>query len=228
MSALALATRYRALLAEASQAPGERLAWSIRAEAGADTATVHLYGAIDGWELDGAKLAQEIRALDVGHIDLRVNSPGGDVFDAIGVYTALAEHRATVTAHVDGLAASAASYIVQAGDTRNIMKPARMMIHDARGLAYGPPPVVRELADILDAVSDDIAGIYADRAGGTVASWRTAMASDTWYSSAEAVKSGLADAVVNPAGGSGKSARAAARAQAAAARHRARVTALRG
>jgi ATP-dependent protease ClpP protease subunit len=189
---VALTERAQQLRAMAGS-PGQPLAWRIMAAG--TSADVYLYGAIDGWDVDGARLAQEIRALDVDAINLRVNSPGGDVFDGVSVYAALTQHRATVTAHIDGLAASAASFIVQAAGQRNIVKPGRMMVHDARGGAWGPPRVLRAGADILDAVSDDMAGIYVDRAGGSVASWRRTMGEDTWYSSAEAVAAGLADAV---------------------------------
>lgn len=234
-AALGRAERVRALAGP----PSDALSWRI-VMATPTRADVYLYGAIDGWDVDGARLAQEIRSLTVDAIDLRVNSPGGDVFDGISVYAALMQHSATVTAHIDGLAASAASFIVQAAPIRNIVKPGRMMVHDARGGAWGPPRVLRQGADILDAVSDDMAGIYADRAGGTVASWRRTMAEDTWYSSAEAVSAGLADVVVSaddptearagrpigqaPATGPVTTARA----QMIAARHRVRTTALRG
>jgi ATP-dependent protease ClpP protease subunit len=76
-----------------------------------------------------------------------------------------------------------------------IAKGARMMIHDAQLVAIGGPADLREFADLADAVSDDIAGIYEDRAGGSVASWRKAMGATTWYSAQEAVDAKLADRV---------------------------------
>jgi ATP-dependent protease ClpP protease subunit len=60
---------------------------------------------------------------------------------------------------------------------------------------------MREYADLLDAVSNDIAGIYAGRAGGKPAAWRTAMTATTWYSATEAVDAGLADSVATKASG---------------------------
>jgi ATP-dependent protease ClpP protease subunit len=72
-----------------------------------------------------------------------------------------------------------------------------MMIHDASGLTIGNASDMRQMADLLDELSNTIATIYADRAGGTTASWRTAMQAETWYGASEAVKAGLADRVAN-------------------------------
>lgn len=232
-----LATRGLALISASAAGPtaDAALAWRIR-QATPTRAEVYLYGALDGWELDGNDLAREIRALAVDQIDLRVNSPGGYVFDGIAVYSALADHPAVVTTHVDGLAASAASFIAQAGATRNIVKPGRMMIHDARGVAIGNAATMREMATILDDVSDSIAQVYADRAGETAAVWRQRMrgtdgADGTWYSAQQAVDVGLADAVTDPAAAgtdNSNAAVASARAQMIAVRHRVRAMARKG
>lgn len=193
----ALADAGRALMARGGDQQAAGMAWRITAQ-DARRAEVYLYGAIDGWELDGSELAQQIRALDVDDIDLRVNSPGGLVFDGIAVHAALSEHPAKVTAHVDGLAASAASFIVQAADERTGVKAARLMIHDARGLALGDAATMREMADLLDDVSDTIAEMYADRAGGSTQMWRQAMTATTWYSARQAADAGLLDSVTEP------------------------------
>lgn len=188
-------------------APGDgvlasRMGLRVESAAAPRRATVYLHGVVgDDWEgLDSATFVPALDALDVDDIDLRINSPGGLVFDGVGIYTALLEHKARVTAHVDGMAASAASFIAQAGDDILVKKPARMMIHDASAVAWGPPALMREVADLLDSLSDDIAGIYADRAGGKASTWRKAMTAETWYSSAQAVAAGLADRVVDSRG----------------------------
>lgn len=231
-----LATRGLAMISASASgpAPDGALAWRIR-QAAPSRAEVYLYGAIDGWDLDGNDLAREIRQLDVDAIDLRVNSPGGYVFDGVAVYAALVEHRASVDAYVDGLAASAASFIFQAADgPRNIIRPGRMMIHDARGIAIGDPAAMRGMAQILDDISAGIAEVYADRAGETAAVWRQRMRDTTWYSAQQAVDAGLADTVVDPArrdddqGSDDSKARATARAQMIRARHRVRTMAQRG
>lgn len=170
--------------------------WRIK---GADTdrAEVFIYGAISDWygDVNASDFVQALSAITAPTIDLRVNSPGGLVFDAVAIYTALREHTARVDVRIDGIAASAASFIAQAGDTITIAKPARMMIHDAQGYTIGGPAEHAEMLALLDDLSDMIAEIYADRAGGTVADWREPMRATTWYSAAAAVDAGLADTV---------------------------------
>jgi hypothetical protein len=105
-----------------------------------------------------------------------------------------------VTTYIDSLAASAGSFIAMAGEDRIIARTGQMMIHDAHGLAIGNATDMRELAELLDMNSDNIAGIYAERAGGTTASWRKAMKNETWYSAAESVKANLATEILQTTG----------------------------
>lgn len=169
--------------------------YRIEAKAGSRSAVVSIYDEI-GWAGTTAKdFAAELRALDADDITLRLNSPGGDAWDGIAIYNALRDHKASVHVVVDGLAASAASFIAQAGDRITMNRGAQMMIHDAAGLAIGNARDMRDMAEVLDRVSDSIAGIYAARSGRPIAEFRTAMARDTWYTAAEAVEAGLADEV---------------------------------
>lgn len=156
---------------------------------------LYVYGMIGGWDLDAAEFVKAVHDLDSSEIDLHVNSPGGFVWDAVSMYEALRSHPATVRTHVDGLAASAASFVALAGDDVSTAPGSRWMVHDAQSVAIGSPAQLREAADLGDAVSDDVAQIYADRAGGTVAGWRAAMTATTWYSAGEAVDAGLAGSV---------------------------------
>lgn len=165
------------------------------------TADIWIYDAIGpsffDESTDAKSFTRDLAALDVDRIVLHINSPGGDFFDGLAIYNALRDHPATVTSVVDGLAASAASFVAQAGETRRMNRAAQMMIHDASGFAVGNAAVMQDLAELLGKVSDSIASIYAERSGGTVEDWRTAMKSETWYTAAEAVDAGLADEAVN-------------------------------
>ena len=161
-----------------------------------NTADVWLYDVIGGW--DGVTASDFVLALaDVkaDSITLHVNSPGGDVFDGIAIYNALRNHVADVTVRIEGLAASAASFIAMAGDEIVIERNAQMMIHDASGLAWGNAATMREMADLLDKCSDNIADIYAQRTGRDVAAWRADMLAETWYSADEALSAGLVDSI---------------------------------
>jgi ATP-dependent protease ClpP protease subunit len=166
----------------------------------AAAAKILVYDVIGGFDNDAGDFVRAVHQLDAKTIDLHINSPGGFVYDGVAMYEALKASPATVNVHIDGLAASAASFLAQAGDTVAIAKAGRMMIHDAQGIGMGSPADMREYADLLDAVSNDISAIYADRAGGKPAAWRSAMQATTWYSAADAVDAGLADRVT---GGSG-------------------------
>jgi ATP-dependent protease ClpP protease subunit len=163
--------------------------------ADAERAKLYVYDVIGGWDLDAAQFVQAVHAIKAPAIDMHINSPGGFVFDAVSMFEAVAAHPAEVTTHVDGLAASAASFLALAGDTVETAKGSRWMIHDAQGIALGSPADLREYADLLDAVSDDISGYYADRAGGKPEMWRAAMQATTWYSAQQSVDAGLADRV---------------------------------
>lgn len=161
----------------------------------AETPKLFVFGMIGGYDNDASEFVQAVHGIDAKTIDLHLNSPGGFVYDGVAMYEALKAHPATVNVHIDGLAASAASFLAQAGDSIEIAKAGRMMIHDAQGIGIGGPADMREYADLLDSVSDDISSLYAARAGGKPAAWRTAMSKTTWYSATEAVDAGLADRV---------------------------------
>jgi ATP-dependent protease ClpP protease subunit len=163
-----------------------------------DTATVYIYDEIGGAGIWAAALVPQLAALKASRIDVRLNSPGGDYFDGVAIGNALAEHPAQVTVHVDGLAASAASVLAMAAD-RIVMHPgARMMIHDALTMTYGNAADHSSAGQLLDAVSQDIAGIYALRAGGIADEWRGQMKAETWFSDQEAVSARLADELHAP------------------------------
>lgn len=189
-----------------------RLGWRIEAKAG--QADVFLYDLIgkDFWG-DGTSAAdfvQEMRSLDVGQIDLHINSPGGFVDDGLAMFHAIQQHPANVIAHVDGLAASAASFIAMAADQVLIAPHARMMIHDAIGMvdvfgamnAGGIDTLIADMTvmrNTLDAESQNIADIYAEKAGGDASLWRNRMRANglmgTTYRGQEAIDAGLANGI---------------------------------
>ncbi len=156
---------------------------------------VYIYDEIGFWGTDAETFVQQLMEIDSPQIDLHLNSPGGEMWDGVAIYNALKSHKANVHVIVDGLAASAASFIAQAGNKVTMTKAATMMIHDASGLVWGNAADMRKTADLLDKLSDTIAGLYADRAGGTDEEWRALMQEEVWYNAKEAVEAGLADEV---------------------------------
>lgn len=175
---------------------GRREWFRIENAAGDGPAKVYIYDAIGGWfGITARELVTEINALDVDEFELHVNSPGGEVYDGIAIRNAVKAHKAKVTTYVDGLAASAASYIALAGDEVVMMPNSELMIHDASGLCLGWAQDMQKMADDLNRISDNIASMYAAKAGGESKAWRALMLAETWYSADEAVTAGLADRV---------------------------------
>lgn len=161
-----------------------------------DRAEVAIYDEIGFWGVTASDFVRDLQGVQAKNITLHINSPGGDVFDGIAILNALRQHSATVDVVIDGLAASAASFIAMAGDTITMAPNAMIMIHEASGLVIGNAEDMTEMAALLDKTSANIANVYAQRAGGTAEDWRQAMRVETWYSDQEAVDAGLADAIL--------------------------------
>lgn len=163
-------------------------------------ADVYLYAEIGdsffGDSVSASQFAKDVAGLDVKTINLHVNSPGGDIFDGIAIANTLRQHDAKVVATVDGIAASAASFILMAADEVVMGQYSELMIHDAWGIVVGNSDDMTEAAGLLNKASDNIAQMYADRTGGDVASWRNLMKTETWFSAQEAVDAKLADRVL--------------------------------
>jgi ATP-dependent protease ClpP protease subunit len=117
------------------------------------------------------------------------------VFEGLTIANRLREHKARVNVTVDGVAASIASVIAMAGDQVTMARGSQMMIHNPSGLVLGGADDMRTMADLLDKLArDTIADAYRAKAGGEHDEWLARMAAETWYSPAEAVAVGLADA----------------------------------
>jgi len=159
-------------------------------------ADIFIYDEIGGsFGVDANELVMAINEMDVEQINVHINSPGGSVFDAIAIYNSLVRSPANVTTYVDALAASAASIVAMGGDECVMMVGAQMMIHDALGNGVGNAKDFREMSDFLGKQSDNIASIYAAKAGGEIDEWRSRMLAETWLFAQEAVDLGLADSV---------------------------------
>lgn len=168
---------------------------------GNDRGEIYVYGVIGrDWYGDGVTAKQftdDLKKLgSVKTIDMRINSEGGSVADAEAMYTHLVEHPAHVVSHVDGMAASAASFLMIAGDEIQISDAGYVMIHEARASKYGTAEEFRRLADLIDRTNDKIVGKYAARTGQDEKKIREWMSAETWFVGEEAVKHGFADRVV--------------------------------
>lgn len=162
-----------------------------------DSETFYVFGLIGANDEDASNFVKTVSDSAASTINLHINSPGGFVFDAVAMYDALSNSVANVNVEINGLAASAASFLAMAGNSVRIADAGRMMMHDAQGIAMGGPDDMREYGDLLESVSNDIAGIYAKRAGGKPEAWRSAMKATTWYNSSQAIDSKLADGLTS-------------------------------
>lgn len=167
------------------------------------TATLRIYGTIGrSWYSDGADplaIAKALDDIDADTIEVHIHSPGGVIHDAVAIKNALERHPARIVAVVDGLAASSASWLAVCADEVVMAQDAQLMIHDAWTITLGDAADHHAQAALLDKFSDQIAAIYARRAGGDPADWRQAMRAETWYSDEEAVAAGLADRILKAA-----------------------------
>ncbi|OLT54843.1 hypothetical protein BJF89_01010 [Corynebacterium sp. CNJ-954] len=153
-----------------------------------------IYGEI-GWEVNPTEVARILGEME-GDLTVRVNSPGGDVHDGHAIMNTLRGYPGTVTVIIEGLAASAASYIAIGGADRVIIRPsAELMIHDAWTYADGNAAAMEKVLADLNRISTTMSEIYSAKAGGTPDEWRDIMRAETWYTAAEALDAGLVDAV---------------------------------
>jgi ATP-dependent Clp protease, protease subunit len=172
----------------------------IHAATEGDGAVISIYDTIGadpfGDGVTSKRIAGALRGIGKNPVTVNINSPGGDFFEGVAIYTLLAEHPAEVTVKVVGLAASAASVIAMAGDNLMVSKVGFIMVHNAWVLAMGNRTDLRAAADFLEPFDQAMAGLYADRAGvepSVAAAW---MDAETWFSGQEAVDVGLANSVL--------------------------------
>lgn len=161
-------------------------------------AEILLYDEIGLWGVSASDFAAALKDAGPGDVKVRINSPGGDVFDGLAIYNMLLAHRGNVTTSVDGLAASAASYIAMAGDPVSMAERSQMMIHNAWGLVVGNRHDMTKNADIMGRIDGQLAGIYADKTGKPIGDVSAMMDAETWFTAAEALDQGFCNAVVVP------------------------------
>lgn len=146
-----------------------------------------------------AGFLRELRTLGSHQrLDIRINSNGGSVFDGLAIYNALRQHPARKVVHVDGIAASIASVIAMAGDEIRMGEGAWMMIHDPSGLTHGTAEQMRETANLLDGIKDQLVAIYALRTGQDEEVITAMMAAETWLTAADAINHKFADVLAEP------------------------------
>jgi ATP-dependent protease ClpP protease subunit len=147
-----------------------------------------------GEGLTAKRFRKDLDALgELDEITVRINSPGGEVFDGLSIYNTLKQHAARKIVHVDGLAASIASVIAMAGDEVRMGEGAMFMVHSPFTLAMGNAENLREAADALDKIEVGLVDAYVARTKKPRADVERWMEGETWFTREEAIEAGLAD-----------------------------------
>ena len=184
-------------------APSDVLAkWAERplaAEAD-DPNTITIFDVIgeDFWSGGGftaKRMAGALRGIGNNPVTVKINSPGGDMFEGIAIYNLLREHPAKVTVEVMGWAASAGSIIAMAGDEIRMGLGTFMMVHNAWGMVVGNRHDMRDAADLFERFDSAIVDIYAARSGLDRKAIQKLMDAETFMGPTEAVENGFADSI---------------------------------
>lgn len=183
-----------------NRAPAAREPKKIEVRAAAeDTTEILLHAEIGFWGVTSKQFAETLASISTPKVVVRINSPGGDVFDGMAIYNSLKSFKGDVAVVIEGLAASAASYIAMAGSTISIHESAMMMVHRAWGLAIGNEADMTDMATTLRKIDGQIAAIYAKQTGKSADEMLALMTGEsdgTWFTGAEAAAEGFADEVI--------------------------------
>ena len=164
-----------------------------------EQADVFIYDVIgeswDGESISAKNFISTLNGMKKKRLNVRVNSPGGSVFDGVAIYNALCQHEGGVVTTVEGLAASIASIIALAGKTVRMATNASFMIHNPWTLAYGDATAMRKTADMLDVVKETLLNTYEARSKKKREAIADAMDEETWMTASVAKQWGFVDEV---------------------------------
>jgi HK97 family phage prohead protease len=161
-----------------------------------ESTDVFIYDEIGGsMGVDAKTFAEDLNAISTPQINVRINSPGGSVFDGLAIHSSLMHHPSHVTTYVDGIAASAASVIALGGDEIVTMPGGQWMMHNASMSIDGQAVDLRKGATFLDRQSGNLAEMYAKRMNVPVEDAQRLMDEETWAFAEESVELGLSDRV---------------------------------
>lgn len=135
---------------------------------------------------------------DKANLTIHINSGGGDLYAGLAIYNRLKEFKGTLTTVNDGLAASAASLIFQAGDNRKMNSGSNLMAHGVSGFLFGyyDADDLKELLTQFKAHNKAIVNVYAEAMGVSFEEAKGFINGETWLTGQEAVDKGLADEVI--------------------------------
>lgn len=174
--------------------------WYVMAlDVGSKTsATIDIFDEIGLFGVTAAQFRDDLKALgeDVSSITIRINSPGGSVFETVAMHAMLEMHPAEITVQIIGVAASSASLLATVGDTVQIAENGFMMIHSPSTVAMGNDREMRRVLNMLEKVRAQMVSAYSKKSGLDRETVETLMSEETWFNSEEAVEHGFADEII--------------------------------
>ena len=122
-------------------------------------------------------------------LNIYINSPGGDVFTASTMISMLERQKdkgTEINAYVDGLSASAASFLMFAADHIYLYKNSIVMVHKPMSWAVGNANDMQKTIDALNKIEDSVMiPMYLSKAKCDEAKIKELIDAETWLSSTE-------------------------------------------
>jgi ATP-dependent Clp protease protease subunit len=168
----------------------------LRSVAGEEAVDIYVYDVVDPyWGASANALIQALTAAGGQPVCLHINSPGGDVFEARAMAAAVAAYPGPVEACIDGICASAATYLALAAKNVCMVEGALLMVHNSWTLAYGNKADLTSTADLLDKIDGTIAADYMRKTKASAEQVKAWMDAETWFTAQEAQAAGFIDAI---------------------------------
>lgn len=169
----------------------------LRAEQSQDAVHLYVNDVIDAnWGASAQSMIAALAGQDTGKtLHLHINSPGGDVFEARAMSAAIVAHQGRVVAYIEGVCASAATYLALAANEVRMQEGSLFMIHNSWTLAYGNKAELRDTANLLEKIDGTIIADYARKTGASeeqIVQW---MDATTWFTAQEALDAKFVDAI---------------------------------
>lgn len=175
--------------------------WRVQNAAGAEP-EIEFYGYISEYSWFDDDITPKMFREDLyaagkgGSVTIRMNSGGGDVIAASVIRSILMEYPGTVTVRIDGLCASAATFVAMAGDRVRMQDTAYWMIHDPSAIAWGTIEEIKAVIDLLKTIKSGIVDAYQAKTGIGTEKLSKLMTDETWMTAKQAQEMGFIDEVI--------------------------------
>lgn len=163
-----------------------------------DAAEISIFDEIGLWGISAKQFAKELKSLGNRRLLVRINSPGGEIFEGNAIYNALRRHPGGADVAVDALAASMASVIAMVGDKRSMAENGMFMIHNPWSVAFGESKDFTRTAGLLDDLKENIISAYAGRTGMERKQLSSMMDEESWLTADEALEMGFITEITEP------------------------------